>query len=264
MNDYLNILELPDNYTEEDVKHNYKRLCTKWHPDKYPNEEDKVIAEEKFKLIQEAYNSIIKGTYNNEVPIIRAYCKVSIKDIYLRNEVEVKYEVPESFCPKCHGLGYIKYIKTVPIFGQVEVKETCQECFNKEYKTKTESFKFKINSWNDISSKIIPIGKYKLALNISIDMDKYNFHEDMLSTFVYVNPVILTIGGDIDVELPDETSFKYTIPRGTSNYGQFIIPGKGLFGENLLITTIVYIPTELTKKEEKLYKELYKEFQRNK
>ena len=51
--DYYEILELPKNATESDIKKAYRKLALKWHPDKNPdNLQD---AEIRFKEISEAY-----------------------------------------------------------------------------------------------------------------------------------------------------------------------------------------------------------------
>lgn len=52
--DYYNILKVPRNASEEDLKKSYKRLAMKYHPDK--NTQNKKDAEAKFKQISEAYD----------------------------------------------------------------------------------------------------------------------------------------------------------------------------------------------------------------
>jgi len=50
---YYEILELPENCQQIDIKKNYKKMALKWHPDR--NKYNKDIAEEKFKELSEAY-----------------------------------------------------------------------------------------------------------------------------------------------------------------------------------------------------------------
>ncbi|WP_442914809.1 molecular chaperone DnaJ [Marinitoga sp. 1197] len=51
--DYYEILGISKNATPEEIKKAYRQLVKKWHPDRH--QENKDIAEEKFKEIQEAY-----------------------------------------------------------------------------------------------------------------------------------------------------------------------------------------------------------------
>eukprot|EP00270_Netrium_digitus_P018394 TRINITY_DN6985_c0_g1_i2.p1 TRINITY_DN6985_c0_g1~~TRINITY_DN6985_c0_g1_i2.p1 ORF type:complete len:373 (-),score=91.68 TRINITY_DN6985_c0_g1_i2:254-1372(-) len=51
--DYYNVLKVPKNATDDDLKKAYRKLAMKWHPDKNPN--NKKEAEAKFKQISEAY-----------------------------------------------------------------------------------------------------------------------------------------------------------------------------------------------------------------
>jgi DnaJ-class molecular chaperone len=51
--DYYQVLGVPKNAAEKDIKSAYRRLARKWHPDANPNNQKE--AEEKFKDIQEAY-----------------------------------------------------------------------------------------------------------------------------------------------------------------------------------------------------------------
>jgi DnaJ-class molecular chaperone len=51
--DYYQILGVPKNAAEKDIKSAYRKLARKWHPDANPNNQQ--AAEEKFKELQEAY-----------------------------------------------------------------------------------------------------------------------------------------------------------------------------------------------------------------
>lgn len=53
MTDFYEILEVEKTATDDEIKKAYRRLALKWHPDK--NLSNKSQAEEKFKLISEAY-----------------------------------------------------------------------------------------------------------------------------------------------------------------------------------------------------------------
>lgn len=51
--DYYEILGVPRTATEDDIRKGYRRQALRWHPDKNPD--NKEAAEERFKLVSEAY-----------------------------------------------------------------------------------------------------------------------------------------------------------------------------------------------------------------
>jgi DnaJ like chaperone protein len=57
------ILDVPPDASQEDIKTAYKQLAGKYHPDKVAHlgDEFKALAEEKFKEIQEAYQQLKRG-----------------------------------------------------------------------------------------------------------------------------------------------------------------------------------------------------------
>lgn len=59
--DYYEILEVPKNASDTEIKKAYKSLSIKWHPDKHKGD-SKAEATEKFKLIAEAYNVLSDKT----------------------------------------------------------------------------------------------------------------------------------------------------------------------------------------------------------
>lgn len=58
--DYYKVLQVPRSATAEDIKKAYRRLALINHPDKNPH--DRAAAEEKFKLIAEAYETLSDST----------------------------------------------------------------------------------------------------------------------------------------------------------------------------------------------------------
>lgn len=57
--DYYNILGLQKNASDDDIKKAYRKLASKYHPDKYQDgDSEKAEAEEKFKEAKEAYETL--------------------------------------------------------------------------------------------------------------------------------------------------------------------------------------------------------------
>src|SRR5437016_923701 len=61
--DYFAVLHVAVNATLDDIKAAYKREAREWHPDRHQN--DKHVAEERFKRIEKAYY-ILSDQYRRE------------------------------------------------------------------------------------------------------------------------------------------------------------------------------------------------------
>ncbi|MGN0242194.1 MAG: J domain-containing protein [Candidatus Weimeria sp.] len=65
MNPY-EVLGVSPNATDEEVKHAYRELSRKYHPDANENNPLKDLAEEKFKQVQQAYSDIMEMRRNGQ------------------------------------------------------------------------------------------------------------------------------------------------------------------------------------------------------
>jgi len=54
----LKILELKRGVSQEEIRSRYRELSKKWHPDRFTDEKDKIEANDKFVLIQQAYERL--------------------------------------------------------------------------------------------------------------------------------------------------------------------------------------------------------------
>ncbi len=61
MNDPYEILGVPKNATQEEIKKAYRKLAKQYHPDKYVGNPLADLAAEKFKQINEAYDALTGG-----------------------------------------------------------------------------------------------------------------------------------------------------------------------------------------------------------
>ena len=136
--DFYEILGVSrNNFDEDQLKKNYRKLCVQWHPDKFANasEKEQKEAEEKFKEISEAYDvlsnpekrrqydnggfdfsnfsdffSDLHGMFGghrqrvNKGSNVKAYVFMTLKEAYTGVDKEVTINRTKS-CSKCNGTG---------------------------------------------------------------------------------------------------------------------------------------------------------------
>lgn len=143
MKDFYEILGIDRNATEDEIKKSYRNLARQWHPDKFStkSEEERKNAEEKFKEISEAYDTLSDpekrqaydmggfnpfegmggfnpfeemsdffhgfGRHNRRQmrrkgEDIHVNVDVTLKEIYDGSEKNIEYDVYTE-CPKCKG-----------------------------------------------------------------------------------------------------------------------------------------------------------------
>jgi DnaJ-class molecular chaperone len=69
MKDYYQILGIPENSSQEDIKNAFRKLAFKYHPDKNPGNEKQ--AEEKFKEINEAFSVLSDASKRQQYDFAR-------------------------------------------------------------------------------------------------------------------------------------------------------------------------------------------------
>jgi molecular chaperone DnaJ len=154
--DYYEVLGVDKNASEKEIKSKYRKLAIKYHPDKQndSSEEDKKIAEEKFKEIAEAYEVLSdkskRDTYDkyghnsgggfngmsqedviefmrrnnpffqqeNEIGNLKINLNITLEDSYKEINKKIKYK-RHVICKSCNGLKYDK---------DGGSRNTCQHC----------------------------------------------------------------------------------------------------------------------------------------
>lgn len=167
-NNPYQVLGLNSNATESEIKQAYRKQAMIWHPDKNPNNRE--VAEQKFKEINEAYEQLsqvdsfninamfgqddsfdILGNLftglmskNNDIKKIgKSIIKEititleenytgTIKDVVYKRDI-IDPKNPNIMCDKCQGKGEITYFQKLNEVMMTQKIELCQNCRGKGY-----------------------------------------------------------------------------------------------------------------------------------
>lgn len=139
MKNPYDVLGVSRNASKDEVSKAYRKMARKYHPDMHSSDEDKLVAQEKFKEISAAYESVTEpqkanphghthrspmddifatffGGFQRQTPIgkhIHLRATVSLEQVFKGGTVKLKYN-KSVICDTCDGAG-----------GQVA---SCQEC----------------------------------------------------------------------------------------------------------------------------------------
>ena len=95
---YYDILGVKKDASKDDIRRAFKKLSLKYHPDKHINdsEEDKKKAEEKFKEINEAYETLSddkkRQEYDNPIPEGFGFDPFGFGDFFSRRQSYRNFE----------------------------------------------------------------------------------------------------------------------------------------------------------------------------
>ena len=288
--DYYKILGLETNKVSiEEIKIAYRESAKKYHPD--VNKEDKV-AEERFKDIGEAYNTLSKAstkrrydrTWNYYVGRKKKVSNISEKN----NTVKTKdffamffgtNEETENAPKKEFSIGKKKHEKGENV--ETEIEASIEDAFFGKEKTlqlkdvdgKVKTLVVKIPNGIKNNEKIRLIGQGKsgknggkngdLIINIKIKNDKkFELDDINLKTKINLTPWEAALGTKIVISgIDDDITVK--IPKGIQTGEEIVLEEKGYKDAsgtrgNLIIQSIIAVPKKISKEEEKLYKEMSK------
>ena len=253
------ILELQRDATLEDIKKSYKRLAYLYHPDKNPTKE----SEEKFKKINEAYDSLIKNPpktdtpnkifqdlfneffYNKSSIFTKKIINVSItleealkgttKNLKIYNDKPCSCSIVfRAQCPYCKGLGYIKESKGVTVNipagvvpGQIFIVDTVDSGLKLH-----------------IRIEILSTKKFKIRGNHILSEESVNIFKAILGGRIRIQ----TILGEEEIDLPQYMGSEY----------KQVLKGRGLSGGDHYVFFKIFIP-ELDEKQLKLLRVLLNE-----
>ncbi len=95
MQDYYDILGVPSTASGDDIRKAYKKLALIYHPDRNPGD---IVAEEKFKLINEAYQTLSDPIKKNRYDFLREY-GTGASALFDTVEHQRRYERPRTYPP---------------------------------------------------------------------------------------------------------------------------------------------------------------------
>ena len=126
INECYEILGLSSDASKEDIKRAFRKLAAKYHPDR--NQGD-ISAEEKFKDINNAYNTLINDNNNieNDIPSNpnRTYAEEYYNESKERQELNIQQTI---------YLTFEEYVKGCTKKINYQRKITCPECEGKTNK----------------------------------------------------------------------------------------------------------------------------------
>ena len=206
---YYDILGVSKDANQNDIKKSYRKLAIKWHPDKWADksEEEKKVAEYKFKEIAEAYDILSdpdkRAEYDNPhifsrgmrgggfggfhfaTPGKTAYVKIhlDINDIYSGKDVEYTKKcrckkcggsggegTETKTCPKCGGSGIMIVKQSTPV-GYMVSQGPCDQCHGTGQVPKHECHECKGTGFKDKKETFhleIPYKYYKEGINLTV------------------------------------------------------------------------------------------------
>lgn len=100
MRDPYEVLGVPRNATNQQVKAAYRELAKKYHPDNYANSPLADVANEKMQEVNEAYDAIISGASSAQGDSTRSFNSYSqVKDYMRLGKLDAAEEILENMSP---------------------------------------------------------------------------------------------------------------------------------------------------------------------
>lgn len=330
--DYYQLLGVPKNSPEKDIKSAYRKLARKWHPDANPN--DQKAAEEKFKEIQEAYEVLGDPEKRRKYDMLgsdwqqaarqaeqqRRYrhqqnetfnfnfgdfggagggaeaggpsgfsdffdmffsgigrrntsqstgfaqrgqdlettIELTLRDVYDGGKKSVSLQL-EDVCPRCRGTGTDRGGLCTQCHG------TGRLITNKKFEVTipkgiAEGQRIRLAAQGGAGVAGGPNGDLFLVVKL-VDDPTYKRKGDDLYVDLPVSVYDLVLGGEVKVPTMGG-QVTMTVPSGTQNNRLLRLTGRGMpkvrngGAGDLYVRLIGQLPTDLSEKEKKLYKDL--------
>lgn len=259
---YYEVLELENNASAEDIKKSFRKLAMKYHPDR--NNGDK-SAEEKFKLINEAYNTLSD-------PDKKAQYDYSINHTFnqTHNSNNMNDFFTQSFEEMFRNFGFQNQfnnrIPTLTVnLDFWEAALGCEKTYEFTVNTTSGKKKAKVNitfepgtNFNDI----IPVNIEGHVLHLQVNiLDDLSFERDNLDIYSMLEVPFTTgvLGGKVIYPHWTKKDIEINIPAGIENGAKIRLSNMGIkkniyIGDLYLVVKLV-TPKKLSKKQKELLSE---------
>jgi|TARA_R100000908_G_scaffold64349_2_gene47914 curved DNA-binding protein len=271
MKELYDILEVPQNATDTEVKKSYRKLALKFHPDK---NQDDPKAEEKFKKISEAYGILSdpkkKAEYQRKQNPFGNFQGGNMDDSMFEDILR-----NSGFADMFNNrYGYNERGKGRDIKSSIQI--TLEESYfgtTRRISVAMSSFDVKIPPGATSGQNLRLKGKGQKGMTEDLHGDlvlvievlntqKFYLDPQGLHTVVHIDLYDAVLGGKQTLQIFDKT-ISFNVPKATSHGKVLRIRGKGMplwkkegqYG-NLLVSIFVDIPTNLTHEEIELFKKL--------
>jgi len=174
--DYLSILGLSPNFDDKELKKAFRREARKWHPDLNKND---LNAEERFKLINEAYEYLRNPNIRNNIS------DENIQDDYENNNFKTGFPDFQDYLDSLFGYEY----------SPINYEDYDNESFEDE----------SINTSND------EFNNYEYPTTSPEEPPPVKVHQD-IETIIELTPDEALNGASILIELEDETIVEVDTP----------------------------------------------------
>jgi DnaJ-class molecular chaperone len=251
--DYYDVLGLAKNASDDEIRLAYRRMASKYHPDKFPDDE-KAAVEVKFKEAKEAYETLSDAQQR------AAY------DQYGHQEEDQS-----------------KFQHRTWTFNSGEAADVFRDLFGGGFpftQQRAQIHILNISLEDSYLGKYLKIGNVTLQIPRGIRSGTKFYHEnklyqiniqthhkfkrsnDDLLVDIEINAFEAILGLDVTLEHLDQSKFQFNIPPGIQ-HGQIIkLSGKGMKNpENdrtgdLLVRTSISIPKNLTDEQKGILKKM--------
>ncbi len=271
MKELYDILEVPENATDAEIKKSYRKLALKFHPDK---NQDDPKAEEKFKKISEAYGILSdpkkKAEYQRKQNPFAGFQGGNMDDSMFEDILR-----NSGFADMFNNrYGYNERGKGRDIKSSIQI--TLEESYfgtTRRINVAMSSFDVKIPPGAVTGQNLRLKGKGQKGMTEDLSGDlvlvievlntqKFYLDQQGLHTVVHIPLYDAVLGGKQMLEIFDK-KISFNVPPGTTHGKVLRIRGKGMplwkkegqYG-NLLVSIFVEIPNNLSKEELELFKKL--------